>query len=104
MITVTNENFKEVVLDSEIPVLVDFWAPWCGPCKALTPTVEQIASEYDGKIKVVKINIDDAPELANEAAVMSIPTLVVYDKGAKKESIIGLVSKDKIVKKFKNYL
>ncbi|MBN1326935.1 MAG: thioredoxin [Candidatus Cloacimonetes bacterium] len=101
---VKQENFKSEVLESEIPVLVDLWAPWCGPCKAITPTVEKIAEEYAGKIKVVKVNIDDNPGIANQYNVMSIPTLLIFNKGAIENQIIGLVPKDKIISKFQHLL
>ncbi len=97
---VTNENFETEVLKSELPVLVDLWAPWCGPCRALTPTIEEIASEYDGKINVAKINIDENPELASKYQVRSIPTMLIFSKGEVNGQIVGLVGKEKILGKF----
>ena len=94
----------EEVLKSEIPVLVDLWAPWCGPCRALTPTVEDIASEYDGKLKVVKLNIDESPTIAANYSVISIPTLLIFKNGNVEGQIVGLVGKDKIEAKFVNLI
>ena len=79
-IVLTIDNFKTEVLESDIPVLVDFWAPWCGPCKMLGPVIEQLAEEYEGKIKVGKVNVDDEAELAMEYGIESIPS-VLYFKG-----------------------
>ena len=80
-VTVTNDNFESEVLESGIPVLVDFWAPWCGPCKMLGPVVSQLAQEYDGKLKVCKCNVDDFPELAGRYGVSSIPALKFFKGG-----------------------
>ncbi len=104
MIEVNETNFDEVVAQSDVPVLADFWAPWCGPCKALTPTIEKIASEYEGKIKVVKINIDESPALAGKFSVMSIPTVILFKDGEVKEQTVGLVNKSKLTEKIDPYL
>jgi thioredoxin 1 len=104
MIEVNETNFTEIVENSDIPVLVDFWAPWCGPCKALTPTVEKIAQELEGKLKVVKINIDEAPAIAGKYSVMSIPTLILFKDGQIKEQTVGLVNKSTLIKKIQAYL
>lgn len=101
---VTSQDFAAEVLESELPVLVDFWAPWCGPCKALTPTVEKLAAELEGKVKVVKCNIDASPEIAGQYSIMSIPTLLVFHKGAVASQLIGLVQKDKIMDKLKDFI
>jgi thioredoxin 1 len=97
---INHENFEEEVLKSEIPVLVDLWAPWCGPCKAINSTVEEIADDFEGKIKVVNVNIDESPIIASNYKVMSIPTLLIFNKGNVEVQIIGLVSKSKIIDKF----
>ncbi len=100
LITVNSADFDAKVLKSELPVLVDLWAPWCGPCRALTPTIEEIAEEFDGKITVAKLNIDENPDVASKYRVMSIPTLLIFSKGEVNGQIVGLVGKDKIMAKF----
>ena len=104
MIEVTEKNFDEVVEKSEMPVLVDFWAPWCGPCKALAPTLNKIVKEFEGRVKVVKINIDESPELASKFSVMSIPTLILYIDGQVKDQSVGLVNKSQLSKKIEAHL
>ena len=99
MLEVTVDSFEQEVLKSEIPVVIDLWAPWCGPCKALTPTLESVASDYEGKVKVVKLNIDDNPSIAAQYQVMSIPTLLFFKGGKVESQVIGLVGKDKIANK-----
>lgn len=101
---INQKNFEEEVLQSDIPVLIDLWAPWCGPCRALTPIVEDIAGEYDGKLKVVKLNVDQSPKIAANYQVMSIPTLLIFKNGQVEAQLIGLVSKDKIISKFESLL
>ena len=96
LLEVTDQNFEQEVLNSEVPVLADLWAPWCGPCKAIGPTVEKIAKEYGDKAKVVKINVDDSPSIASKYSVMSIPTLLFFKDGKVADQAIGLVGKDKI--------
>lgn len=100
LITVNSTDFDAKVLKSELPVLVDLWAPWCGPCRALTPTIEEIAEEFDGKITVAKLNIDENPDVASKYRVMSIPTMLIFSKGEVNGQIVGLVGKDKIMAKF----
>ncbi|NQV17164.1 MAG: thioredoxin [Armatimonadetes bacterium] len=101
---INQDNFEEEVLQSEIPVLIDLWAPWCGPCRALNPIVEDIAGEYEGKLKVVKLNVDESPTIAANYQVMSIPTLLIFKNGQVEAQLIGLVSKDKIISKFESLL
>lgn len=90
---VKEADFKEVVLDSELPVLVDFWAPWCGPCRMVAPVVEEIAQQYEGKVKVVKLNTDENPQIASQYGIRSIPTLIVFKDGEKKDMVVGAVPK-----------
>ena len=99
-IKITNENFEAEVLKSELPVLVDFWAAWCGPCRMLAPAIAQIAAECEGKIKVGKVNVDEQPELAQRFGIMSIPTVLVFKDGKKVNQSIGLVSKEKLLALF----
>lgn len=96
-IEITKENFEEVVLENQLPVLVDFWATWCGPCKMIGPIVEEIAEELEGKVAVGKINVDKQPELANRYGVMSIPTLLVFKNGEITNKKIGYMPKEKIL-------
>jgi len=95
---ITKENFENEVIKSDKPVLLDFWATWCGPCRMLAPVVEEIAKEYDGKIKVGKVNVDDEPELAGAFRVASIPTVVVLKDGKIVNQSIGYRPKEDIVK------
>ena len=104
LLEVTKDTFENEVLKSELPVLVDLWAPWCGPCRAITPLVEDIAGEYEGKLKVVKVNIDASPTVAADYSVMSIPTLLIFKGGNVEGQLIGLVGKDKIISKFQNLI
>jgi thioredoxin 1 len=96
LIHVTDSNFEQEVLKSEKPVLVDFWAPWCGPCRAVGPIVEDLAEAYKDRVKVAKMNIDDNPKTALTYGVMSIPTLILYKGGNALDKVIGLVPKDRL--------
>lgn len=99
-LTITNENFEQEVLNADKPVLIDFWAAWCGPCKMMGPVFEQVAAEHP-EIKTGKINIDEEPQLAQKYGVMSIPTLILFENGQVKDTSIGLVPKEKIEMMFK---
>ncbi|MDA3813215.1 MAG: thioredoxin [Candidatus Cloacimonetes bacterium] len=104
MLEVTADTFEQEVLKSDIPVVIDLWASWCGPCKAIAPIVESIAVDYEGKVKVVKLNIDDHPSIAAQYKVMSIPTLLFFKDGKVESQVIGLVGKDKIAGKIEAML
>lgn len=97
MENITTDNFKTEVLESNIPVLVDFWAPWCGPCKMISPIIEEIAEEYKDKIKVVKVNVDEAPLIAKEYYIRHIPTVVMFKEGKMQQFNIGGSSKEAII-------
>ncbi|HEY5911554.1 MAG TPA: thioredoxin [Verrucomicrobiae bacterium] len=93
IINLTKENFDKEVLQSAQPVLVDFWAEWCGPCKALAPVLDELSEEYAGRVKIAKVNIDDYQELAAKFNIHSIPTLLLFSKGQVAEQLVGLRSK-----------
>ncbi|MBW1980018.1 MAG: thioredoxin [Deltaproteobacteria bacterium] len=93
---VTDEGFEGDVLKSDMPVLVDFWAPWCGPCRAIAPVVEELAVEYDGKLKVGKCNVDENPKTPGQFGIRAIPTLILFKEGKVTEQITGAVSKSQI--------
>ncbi len=92
-ININDSNFKKEVLEESLPVLVDFWAVWCGPCLRLAPVIEQIAKEYQGKLKVCKLNVDDAPKTAADYEVMSIPTIAIFKKGKVVDKFVGALPK-----------
>ena len=92
----TKESFAQEVLNTSLPVLIDFWAPWCGPCRMVSPMIDQIAQELKDSVKVCKINIDEEPELASAFGVMSIPTLLVIQEGKVVDQSIGLKAKEQI--------
>ncbi len=99
VITITKENYNEEVIKSPVPVLLDFWATWCGPCRMLSPIVDEIANEVEGKAKVCKINVDEQPDLAQQFGIMSIPTLVFMKNGEIVAKEVGVRSKQAILDK-----
>ncbi|MEJ5251813.1 MAG: thioredoxin [Chthonomonadetes bacterium] len=101
---VTTDQFDTEVLQSSVPVLVDFWAVWCGPCKAIAPHVDAISQEYAGRAKVVKVNVDEEPELALRYGIQSIPTLLFFKDGKVQDMIVGVVPKQTIVQKLEALL
>lgn len=104
VLTFTKENFEKEVLQSDKPVLVDFWAAWCGPCRMIAPVIDQIANEFAGRVKVGKVNVDDESELAQKYRIMSIPTLMVFKDGKLAESVLGARSKEDLSKMLENHL
>lgn len=93
-ITFTDANFESDVLKSDLPVVVDFWAPWCGPCRVVSPIIEDLAHEYEGKVKVGKMNVDDNPQIAGDLGVMSIPTVIIFKGGHPVKSLVGAQGKE----------
>lgn len=98
IVTVTDQDFEQQVLRSDLPVLVDFWAQWCGPCHMVAPVVEEIAGEHAGKLRVVKLNVDDSPRTAGQLGVLSIPTLILFSGGQERGRVIGVQGKESIVR------
>lgn len=95
---VSDSSFDGDVLKADVPVLIDFWAPWCGPCRAIAPIVEELASEYDGKLKIAKMNVDDNPQTPAKYGVRGIPNLILFKGGEVKQQIVGAVPKAHLVK------
>jgi thioredoxin 1 len=104
VITLSDATFDETVHNSETPVLVDFWAPWCGPCKMLTPIIEQVAGEFAGKAKICKLNTDEARESAIEFGIQAIPTVILFKDGQVQKKWVGLTSKKDISEAINNLL
>lgn len=103
-ITVTKSNFEQEIINSDIPVFLDFWATWCGPCKMIAPILEEIAEEYAGKVKVGKVNVDEESDLAVQFGITSIPTIILFENGVQKNITVGYREKDYFTNLIKNYI
>ena len=103
-IKTNDSNFKQEVLNSDLPVLVDFWAEWCGPCQMIASTVEAIAKKYEGKLKVCKVNVDEAQNTSSEYGIMSIPTLAIFKKGKIADKVVGAVSMAELENAIKSHI
>ena len=103
-VTVTDDNFDDEVIQSEIPVLVDFWAEWCGPCKVIGPSLEALAADYNGKVKIAKLDVDDSPDTAGRFGVRSIPTLIMFKDGEAQQATIGIRPKGQLIELIETYL
>ncbi|CAI7829667.1 unnamed protein product [Closterium sp. NIES-53] len=101
---VTDATFKNLVLESNVPVLIDFWAPWCGPCRMIAPLIDELAKEYNGKLKCYKLNTDESPNVATEYGIRSIPTVMIFKKGKKVDTVIGAVPKSTLTATIDKYL
>ena len=101
---VNDDTFEQDVLKSDVPVLVDFWAPWCGPCRMIAPLIDQLAEEYAGKLKAVKLNTDESPSIATEYGIRSIPTVMIFKDGKKMDTVIGAVPKSTLTGTIEKYL
>ena len=100
----TDDTFEELVIESELPVLVDFWTPWCGPCRMVGPVLEELAGEYAGKLSVIKVNVDESPQVAGSLGIRSIPTIVLYRGGQVVETAVGARPKDYFVEMLAQHL
>lgn len=103
-IVASDANFQSEVLDSEIPVLVDFWAEWCAPCRLIAPIVEEIGNELSGKIKVAKLDVDNNPKISMNYGIRSIPTIIIFKDGKPTETIIGAIPKQEIMEKLQSHI
>lgn len=103
-VELSDENFKKEVLESNPPVLVDFWAPWCAPCSMVAPIIEELATEYEGRLKVCKLNVDEGRITASEYGIMSIPTLIIFKDGKVVDKAVGVASKAELEAKIKSYI
>ncbi|MCD6134948.1 MAG: thioredoxin [Candidatus Omnitrophica bacterium] len=103
-VILNDNNFEQEVIKSDIPVLVDFWAPWCAPCMMIAPVIEELAQEYEGQLKVCRLNVDEVPQAASRFQIMAIPSLLIFKEGQPVEKIVGVIPKERIVSKLQAYL
>jgi thioredoxin 1 len=101
---ITDQNFQNEVLSSPVPVLIDFWAVWCGPCRAIAPVVEELAEEYDGRVKIGKVDVDSNPVIAGNFGIRSIPTLLIFKEGRVVDTVVGVVKKNVLAEKIDAHL
>lgn len=101
---VTDATFEQEVIESDVPVLVDFWAPWCGPCRMVAPVVDEISEQYVGQVKVVKVNTDENPSVASKYGIRSIPTLMIFKGGQRVDMVVGAVPKTTLATTLEKYL
>jgi thioredoxin 1 len=104
IVAISEAEFEDRVLKEQLPVLVDFWAPWCGPCRMLAPVLDELAAEYDGQLKILKVNVDENPGLAERFGIMSIPTMLLFKEGEVVESLTGAISREALAGRINPHL
>ena len=104
VLQINKESWQSQIIDAQLPVLVDFWAEWCGPCKAIAPVLDELGAELDGRMTIAKVNVDESPELAQEFGIRSIPTLLVFKNGEVADKMVGSLSKTQLQEKLNEHL